>query len=101
MTTAILGVTLGWTDYYDYYYGYWYREPNAFYYTGLAILVVNIIYMCVRPFTYQRQWNTNLARGLKTFALSFLDEEGGTFAVRVTEHGPEWKLGLSLVSFKY
>jgi TolB-like protein len=98
--TAIVGVTTGWTEYYDYYYG-WYSEPNAFYYIGLGFVAIEIVYLCVRPFTFQRQWNANLARGLKTIALSFLDEEGANFGVRPTEHGPEWKLGLSLVSLKY
>jgi TolB-like protein len=101
MTTALLGTSLGWTTYYDYYWGYSYREPNAFFYVGVGFLVINIVYMCVRPFTYQKKWNTNLARGLKTLVLSILDEEGSTFAVRLTERGPEWKLGLNLVSFEY
>jgi TolB-like protein len=98
MTLGIVGVTTGWTSYYDYYY---YEEPNAFYYIGVGAIAFNIVYMCVRPFTYQRQWNTNLAKGLKTFSLSVLDEEGATFSVFPTEHGPEWKMGLSLVSFEY
>jgi len=100
MTVAILGISYGWDEYYDYYYGY-YEEPNAFYYIGWGFLAINIVYMCVRPFTFQRQWNTNLAKGLKTFALSFLDEEGATFVVKATERGPEWKLGLSLVRLEY
>jgi hypothetical protein len=57
--------------------------------------------MCIRPFTFQRQWNTNLARGLKTVAISFLNEGGSTFGVRATEHGPGWKLGLSLARLRY
>jgi TolB-like protein len=101
MTVAIVGVSVGYTEYYDPYYGYYSSEPNAFYYTGLGLIAVNIIFMCVRPFTYQRSFNNNLARGLKTIALSILDEERSTFAVRVTERGPEWKLGLSLVSLEY
>jgi len=97
MTLGIVGVTTGYD--YDYYYGYYY--PNAFYYIGIGAIAFNIVYMCVRPFTYQRQWNANLAKGLKTFSLSVLDEEGATFSVFPTQHGPEWKMGLSLVSFEY
>jgi TolB-like protein len=94
-----LGV--GWTDYYDSWGFYLYSEPNFLYYTGIGVLVVYVVYYCVRPFSYQRTWNRNLAKSLKTVSLSVLDADGATFAVYPTDRGPEWKLGLSLVSFKY
>jgi TolB-like protein len=97
MTLGIVGVTTGWE--YDYYYYDYY--PTWFYYVGIGAIAFNVVYMCVRPFTYQRQWNTNLARGLKTVALSVLDADAMTFDVYKTERGPEWKMGLSLVSFEY
>jgi TolB-like protein len=96
MALGIVGVTTGWD------YDYWgYAYPNWFYYVGIGAIAFNIVYMCVRPFTYQRQWNTNLARGLKTVTLSVLDADAMTFDVFRTERGPEWKMGLSLVSFEY
>ena len=96
MALGIVGVTTGWD------YDYWgYAYPNWFYYVGIGAIAFNVVYMCVRPFTYQRQWNTNLARGLKTVTLSVLDEDELTFDVFKTERGPEWKMGLSLVSFEY
>jgi len=87
--------------YWDSYYGYYYWGYNALFYVGIGLLVTDLVYMCVRPFTFQRKWNRNLAKSLKTVSLSVLDDEGATFAVYPTEHGPEWKLGLSLVSFEY
>jgi TolB-like protein len=96
MTLGIVGVTTGWD------YDYWgYAYPNWFYYVGIGAITFNVVYMCVRPFTYQRQWNTNLARGLKTVTLSVLDADAMTFDVYKTERGAEWKMGLSLVSFEY
>jgi len=96
MALGIVGVTTGWD------YDYWgYAYPNWFYYVGIGAIAFNVVYMCVRPFTYQRQWNTNLARGLKTVTLSVLDADAMTFDVYKTERGPEWKMGLSLVSFEY
>jgi TolB-like protein len=97
---AILGTGFGWPTYKN-YSGEWHPEIPPFFYIGVGFIIIDVIYMCVRPFNYQKKWNTNLAKGLKRFALSFLDEEGSTFAVRATERGPEWKLGLNLVSFEY
>ena len=99
--TGAVGLAVGWSEYYDPYYGYWYYEPNAFYYIGWGFLAIYVVYYCVRPFTYQRTWNRNLGKSLKTVTLSVLDEEGATFGVYPTQKGPEWKLGLSLVSFEY
>jgi TolB-like protein len=101
LTVGVVGMTTGWSSYYDWYYGYYYEERNAFYYVGVSALVFYVVYYCVRPFTFQRQWNTNLARSLKTISLSVLDEDGMTFGVYPTERGPEWRMGLSLVSFEY
>jgi len=97
LALAIAGLSTG-TEYdwwYDEYYFTWFG------YVGLGSLVVYVVYFCVRPFTYQRQWNTNLARGLKTVTLSVLDADAMTFDVYRSERGPEWKMGLSLVSFEY
>jgi TolB-like protein len=77
------------------------REFNSLGWVGIGALSFYVVYYCVRPFTFQRQWNTNLARGLKTLALSVLDADRMSFDVYSTNHGPEWKLGLSLVSFEY
>ena len=97
LSLGIVGMTTGWD--YDYWTGY--SDPNWLYYTGIGCVVVYVVYYCVRPFTFQRQWNTSLARGLKTVTLSVLDEDGMSFDVYCTERGPEWKMGLSLVSFEY
>jgi hypothetical protein len=78
-----------------------YGEPRALYYSGVLILTLDLVYMCARPFTFQREWNTNLARGLKTVSLSVLDKEALNFAVRRTQRGTEWKLAVSLVGFEY
>jgi TolB-like protein len=82
-------------------YSYYYYDPGPFYYIGWISIVSYIVYYCVRPFNFQRRWNTNLARGLKTVALSVLDAGGMTFDVYQTDRGPQWKAGLSLVSFEY
>ena len=92
MAVGIAGVTTG--------HDYW-GDPNWFYYAGLGAITFNVVYMCVRPFRFQREWNTNLGRGLKTVTLSVLDAGGISFDVYRTDHGPEWKMGLSLVSFEY
>jgi TolB-like protein len=96
LTLGIVGVTTGYD--YNWYSG---ESYSWTYYAGVAAFAVYVIYYCVRPFTFQRQWNTNLARGLKTVALSVLDADRTTFDVYPTDHGPEWKMGLSLVSFEY
>ena len=96
MALGITGLTTGVE------YDYWgYAYYNGLFYVGVGAIAFNIVYMCVRPFTFQRQWNNNLSRSLKTVTLSFLDEDGMTFSAYPTERGPEWKMGLSLVSFEY
>lgn len=104
LSLAVSGAVMmsfGYSEYYDYYYGYWYSEPNALFYVGVAVLITDVVYMCVRPFGFQKRWNANLARSLKTLELSFLDEQGVGFEVVPSPQGPQWKLGLELVSFKY
>ena len=76
-------------------------ELNGVGWAGVLACSIYFVYSWVRPFTYQRQWNTNLARGLKTVTLSVLDADAMTFDVYRSERGPEWKMGLSLVSFEY
>ncbi len=96
---GILGASQGWQTYHiD---GETHVDFSPYFYFGAGFILIDVIYMCVRPFKYQKKWNTNLAKGLKRFALSFLDEEGTTFAVRATERGPEWELGLNLFRFEY
>ena len=97
LSLGIVGMTTGWD--YDYWSGY--SNPTWFYYAGIGSLLVYVVYYCVRPFTFQRQWNTSLARGLKTVTLSVLDAGGMSFDVYQTDHGPEWKMGVNLVSFEY
>jgi TolB-like protein len=81
--------------------GYDAYDPSGLYYLGAGSFVFAYVYGCARPFAFQRQWNINLARGLKTVTLSVLDADGMSFGVHRTERGPEWKMGLSLVSFEY
>ncbi len=96
LSLGIVGMTTGWeVDYWGYSY------PTWLYYTGIGCIVVYVVYYCVRPFNFQRQWNANLARGLKTLTLSVLDADGMTFDVYQTDRGPQWKMGVSLVSFEY
>ncbi len=97
LSLGVVGVATGWE--YDYWSGY--SNPTWLYYVGIGSLVFYVVYYCVRPFTFQREWNTGLARGLKTVTLSVLDAGGMSFDVYRTDHGPEWKMGVSLVSFEY
>jgi len=94
LTLGFVGTAAG----LDSYYG---SEPSGLYYLGAGSFIFAYAYVCVRPFTFQRQWNRNLARGLKTVTLSVLDADGLSFDVYRTEHCTEWRMGLSLVSFEY
>ncbi len=95
-SVGLLGMSTGET--YDWYYG---TGHNALYYAGALTVGFYFVYSCVRPFNYQRTWNARLARGLKTVNLSVLDPGGLSFDLYRTPQGPEWTMGLSLVSFEY
>jgi TolB-like protein len=97
LTLGVVGITTGW-DYSYYYYSY---EPNGLYWVGVGAVVVAYAYSFARPFSFQRQWNANLARSLRTVTLSVLDGERMRFDVSRTAHGAQWKMGLSLVRFEY
>jgi TolB-like protein len=91
----------GITEYYDYYYYEYYYEYNSLFYIGLAALITDAVYMCVRPFTFVRQWNQNLATILNVPYLAILDPKESTFSLAPTSHGLDWRFGLSLVSIEY
>jgi hypothetical protein len=84
---------------YDYYWGYYYY--SALYYVGIGVLATNILYMCIRPFTFQRQWNQKLAAVLNVPYLAVLDPKESTFSLIPTEKGVDWRFGLNLVSIEY
>jgi TolB-like protein len=101
VSLTIAGLANGYTEYYDYYYGYYYSETNAFYWIGVGSAVFTVVYMCVRPFTFQKTWNKNLAEALGVPYLSLLDLEGSGFNVQMTPSGPETRFNLNLVSLQY
>ena len=89
----------GITEYYDgwdYYYEY-----SSLFYTGVVVLVVDVVYMCIRPFQFVKQWNQNLATVLNVPYLAILDPRESTFSLQPTSKGVDWRLGLNLVSIEY
>ena len=97
---AILAMTTGWDEYYDYYYGYYYSEPNALFYLGVGALVFNIVYMCVRPFSWVKMWNRNLAESLGVIYIAVLDPEESSFSL-IPDQENKWALKVNLLSVKY
>jgi TolB-like protein len=82
------------------YYGY-YEEPTTGYYIGLTVLITDVVYMCVRPFSFQKQWNQKLAVVLNVPYLAILDPRESTFSLVPTSDGVDWRFGLNLVSIEY
>jgi hypothetical protein len=99
LSGAVLMVT-GWDSYYD-YWGYYYEEPTTGYYVGIAVLVTDVVYMCVRPFQFVKQWNQNLATILNVPYLAILDPKESTFTLMPTKNGTDWRFGLNLISIGY
>ena len=74
---------------------------SSLYYIGLTTLLVDVVYMCVRPFLFQKQWNRNLATILNVPYLAILDPRESTFSLVPTGQGVDWRFGLNLVSIEY
>jgi hypothetical protein len=96
---AVMMVT-GWEEGYD-TWGVYYSEPTAGYYIGVALLITDAVYMCVRPFTFVNEWNRKLAMILNVPYLAILDPKKSTFSLVPTEEGVDWRFGLNLVSIEY
>lgn len=97
--TGAVCMASGVTEYYDFYGSYY--EYNSLFYLGLTTLVLDIVYMCVRPFSFQKQWNQNLATILNVPYLAVLDPRESTFSLVPTGQGVDWRFGLNLVSIEY
>lgn len=97
---AIMAMTNGWDDYYTYYGYYDYSEPNALFYLGVGCLVFNIVYMCVRPFSWVKIWNRNLAESLGVIYIAVLDPEESNF-IFTPDQDSKWALKVNLLSVKY
>jgi hypothetical protein len=74
---------------------------NSLFYVGLAVVITDVVYMCIRPFQFVRQWNQNLATALRVPYLALMDPEENTFTLVPTNKGVEWRFGLNLVSIEY
>jgi hypothetical protein len=98
--SGAVSMVSGVTEYYD-YWGYYYYEYSGLFYVGLAVLITDVVYMCVRPFQFVRQWNKNLATILNVPYLAVLDPKGNTFSLVPTGEGVDWRFGLNLVSIQY
>jgi TolB-like protein len=68
---------------------------------GLAVLITDVVYMCVRPFRFVRQWNQNLATILQVPYIALMDPEANTFSIVPADKGVNWRFGLNLVSVEY
>jgi hypothetical protein len=99
--TGLIMIANGESEYYDSTYGYWYWDYNTFWYVGWGVLGVYIVYYVVRPFTFVRQWNQNLAKVLQVPYLAILDPRETTFSLVPTDNGVDWRFGLNLVSIEY
>jgi len=81
---------------------YWgYTQYNGLYYVGVAIVVADAAYVCVRPFRYQKLWNRNLAEALGVPYVSVLDLEGSGVTLQRGPAGIEPRVHLNLVSLQY
>jgi TolB-like protein len=98
-TVGLTTVLNGETEYYE--YGYYYYEYNSFFYVGIGVLGVYVVYYIARPFQFVKQWNRNLATVLNVPYLAILDPKESTFSLMPTEKGMDWRLGLNLVSIEY
>jgi TolB-like protein len=99
LTGAVCMVS-GIDEYYD-YWGYYNVDYTGLFYVGLAVLITDVVYMCVRPFQFVKQWNKNLADALQVPYIALLDPEQSTFSVVPTAKGVDWRFGLNLVSIEY
>jgi TolB-like protein len=99
--TGAVCMASGVTEYYDYYYYEYYYEYSGLFYVGLAVLITDVVYMCVRPFQFVKQWNQNLATILNVPYLAILDPRESTFSLMPTDRGVDWRFGLNLVSIEY
>jgi len=103
LSLAVSGAVMmftGWEEGYD-IWGDYYSEPTALYYVGVALLVTDVIYMCIRPFQFVKQWNQKLATILNVPYLAILDPKENTFSLMPTDDGVNWRFGLNLVSIEY
>ena len=91
----------GISEYYDYYYGYYYYDYNSLFYVGVALIATNVVYMCIRPFQFVKQWNQNLATALQVPYIALLDAKENTFTIAPAGDGLDWRFGLNLVSIEY
>jgi hypothetical protein len=84
-------------------YDYFWDEYNytSLYWVGWAVVITDIVYMCIRPFTFVRQWNQNLAKVLQVPYLAILDPRESTFSLVPTDNGVDWRFSLNLVSIEY
>ena len=85
--------------YYD-YYGYW-VEPGGLYYAGAALLVLDLVYMCVRPFQFQKLWNQKLAEALRVPYVAILDPQDNRLRLEAGNRGLDWRFDVNLVSIGY
>jgi TolB-like protein len=81
------------------YWGYTYY--NGLYYVGVAIVVADAVYVCVRPFRFQKLWNRNLAEALGVPYVSVLDWAGSGLSLQPGPAGIESRVHLNLLSLQY
>ena len=68
---------------------------------GAAMLTVNGVYFCLRPFRFVKLWNRNLAKALAVPYLAIMDPRESTLTLVPSDHGMDWRFGLNLVSVEY
>ncbi|UCF96044.1 MAG: hypothetical protein JSV89_12760 [Spirochaetaceae bacterium] len=91
----LLNAGLDYDSYWDEYY------LTGVGWIGVALIATNVVYMCVRPFQFVKQWNQNLATVLNVPYLAIMDPRQHTFGIVPTENGVDWRFGLNLVSIEY
>lgn len=99
--TGAVTMSSGIQEEWDPFWFEYYTTYTSLFYVGLAVLITDVVYMCIRPFQFVRQWNQNLATALRVPYLALMDPEDNTFTLVPTNKGVEWRFGLNLVSIEY
>jgi len=99
--SGIIAMANGYTEVYDFDTMQWVNEPNDYFYSGVAILALDVIYMCVRPFQFQKQWNQKLAEMLRVPYVSVLDPKDNRLRIEASDRGLDWRFDVNLVSIGY
>jgi hypothetical protein len=65
------------------------------------LLVLDVVYMCVRPFQFQKLWNQKLAEVLRVPYVAILDPRENRLRIEASDRGLDWRFGVNLVSIGY